>query len=111
MYFEVTGQRRGEHGGSVKTFVGPEKSPLAYRQVTQQHAADAHAFQTQNLQPEQFTHAADLALLAFAQDEAQLIFVLPGHPGRSERFAVEFEAMIEASTWQAANWPPPHPPT
>jgi hypothetical protein len=50
-----------------------------------------------DLQADQLAHAADLALLAFAQDEAQLVLVLPAHLGRLQdaKLAIEREAVVE----------------
>ena len=42
---------------------------------------------------DQFAHAPDLALAAFAQHEAQLVLVLPRHARGLELHAVELEAV------------------
>jgi hypothetical protein len=70
-------------------------APLPRRQRAQHDAADAHALEAQHLQADQLAHAADLALAAFAQHDAQLLLVLPAHPRRAQRPAVELEAVAQ----------------
>ena len=52
-------------------------APLAERQVAEHDAADAHPLQAEHLQADRLAHAADLALPALAQHEAQLVVVEP----------------------------------
>jgi hypothetical protein len=47
------------------------------------------ALQAHDTQPHGLAHAADLALLAFDEDEAQLLGVLPIHLGGLQGLAVQ----------------------
>ena len=80
---------------SSEALVLAQVAPLARRQVAELDAADADALEAGDFQADQLAHAADLALLAFAQDKAQLVLVLPAHLGRLQRLAVEREAVVE----------------
>src|SRR5260221_13231951 len=53
---------------SLKLLIRPQKPPLPHRQIVQPHFADTDAFQPQHFQPDHFAHAADLPVLAFAQN-------------------------------------------
>lgn len=53
----------------------PEVAPLARWQVAEHHAADAYTLEADDLQADQFAHAANLAFFAFAQHKTQLVFV------------------------------------
>ena len=57
--------------------VRPQVPPLAHRQSSQRHVAAADALQPGHEKTHELAHAADLALAALAQHEAQLVFVLP----------------------------------
>ena len=57
--------------------VGPQVPPLAHRQSSQRYVAAADALQPGHEKTHELAHAADLALAALAQYEAQLVFVLP----------------------------------
>src|SRR5690606_594218 len=70
-------------------------APLAHRQVAQHQIANTHALQTHNLQTDQFTHAANLAFLAFAQDKTQLVIVLPGHLGWQQGLTVQAQTKVQ----------------
>src|SRR5258706_12594177 len=70
-------------------------TPLSGRQLAERHAADAHAFQAGHVQAHEFAHAPDLALLALAQHEPQLIAVLPGDLGGLERYVIQAQAVIQ----------------
>ena len=71
--------------------VRTEITPLTGRQCAEHDVAHSHALETHDVQSDQFAHAANLALLAFAQHEAQLLAVLPANHRGLERYAVEFE--------------------
>src|SRR5487761_2504838 len=75
--------------------VASQVAPLAHGQRAQRDAPDAHAFQAGHGQADQFAHAADLALAAFAQDEAQLVLVLPRHARGLELDAVELQTVLQ----------------
>src|SRR5258705_4088893 len=79
----------------LKTLVAPQVAPLRGWQLAQYYVSDAHALESGDLESDEFAHAADLALLALAQYEAQLIPVLPAHFGALERRAVKAQAKIQ----------------
>lgn len=72
-----------------ETLVCAQIAPLPRRQVAEAHAPDAYPLQSGDFQADQLAHAADLPLAAIAQDEAQLVGVLPPDPGRAQFLAVE----------------------
>jgi hypothetical protein len=73
------GSRHAESAskGFSELLVGPQVPPLAYRQSSQRYIAAADSLQPGYEKAHQLAHAADLALAALAQDEAELVFVLP----------------------------------
>jgi hypothetical protein len=75
--------------------VATQVAPLAERQLPQSDAADAYAFESQNLEVYELAHAPDLPFLAFLQHKAQLIAVLPAHARVLECGAVQAQAMVE----------------
>ena len=81
--------------GTLETLVTAQIAPLPDRQITERHFADAHAPQASHLQSDQFAHAPDLALLAFTQNEAQLILVLPGNGCPLECRSIKAQAEIQ----------------
>ena len=76
--------------------MGAQIAPLAGRQVAQHHAADADALEADHLEADLLAHAADLALLAFGEHEAQLLGVLPVDPRGLQRLAVQAQAVAQA---------------
>src|SRR5690606_20060082 len=74
----------------------PQVAPLPERQGAERDPADAHTLQAGHLEADQLAHAPDLALAPFAQHEAQLVLVLPGHLGRPQLDAVEPQAVAQA---------------
>ena len=68
---------------------------MADRQVAQTHAAYANAFQSGYLETDQLAHPSDLTLLALAQNETQLVSILPRDLRALERNAVELEPVVE----------------
>ncbi|MEO5338727.1 MAG: hypothetical protein H7841_17855 [Magnetospirillum sp. WYHS-4] len=67
---------------------------LPDRQVAEWNAADAHALQADDLEPDQLAHAADLAFFPFPQNEVELIFILPGHYGGQQFFTVQAQTVV-----------------
>ena len=70
-------------------FVAAQIAPMSLRQVAEQHFAYAHALQAGDFETDELAHAANLAFLALAQNEAQLIVILPFDVGAFERLVVE----------------------
>src|SRR6185436_2327139 len=68
---------------------------LPERQVAKLDAANSYALEAADAQPHQFAHAPDLAFLAFAQHETQLIGVLPRDLRRLERGAVQAQPVVQ----------------
>uniref|UniRef100_A0A1I7YBE7 GP-PDE domain-containing protein n=1 Tax=Steinernema glaseri TaxID=37863 RepID=A0A1I7YBE7_9BILA len=83
----------------TKTLAQDDKASFQLRhsglQVAQHQIANTHALQTHNLQTDQFTHAANLAFLAFAQDKTQLVIVLPGHLGWQQGLTVQAQTKVQ----------------
>ena len=61
----------------LKLFLLAEVAPLAGGDVAEHDVADSDAFEANYLKPNEFTHASNLSFFAFAQDEAELIVILP----------------------------------
>src|SRR3546814_12988961 len=80
---------------SKKAFAFLKVAPLPRRQVAQHYAPHAYALQTDDFQADLFAHAPNLALLAFLQDETQLIVVLPAYLRALQRFAIQRQTVIE----------------
>src|SRR3546814_7358831 len=80
---------------SKKAFAFLKVAPLPRRQVAQHYAPHAYALQTDDFQADLFAHAPNLALLAFLQDETQLIVVLPAYMRALQRFAIQRQTVIE----------------
>src|SRR5574343_1304966 len=98
-----TKPKRPTAGGAEKHFKGESETlvrrqiaPLPGWQLPQRHAAHADALEADHLEADLFAHAADLALLAFLEHEAQLLGVLPVHLRGLERLAVQAQAMAQA---------------
>ena len=64
--------------------------------MAEHDVADADALEADHLEPDQLAHAADLALLALGEHEAQLLGVLPVDARPLERLAVEGQAVPQA---------------
>ena len=62
---------------ALRTSRPAKVAPLAHRQRAERDAAAAHALQSGHHEADQLAHAADLALAALAQREAQLVLVRP----------------------------------
>src|SRR5690606_41834504 len=80
---------------SAEALILPQETPLPQRQVAELDLADAHALEAHHVQPNLFAHAADLALAALAQHEAQLVVVDPFDLGRPQRAVVQPQAVVE----------------
>lgn len=64
-------------GKGSEAFVRPQVAPLTRRQLAQRNAADADAFDHRRSQAHELTHALDLPVSAFMQDDAQLLLAKP----------------------------------
>ena len=71
-------QRITTCSASSEGFVGAQIPPLPKREVSEADTPDADALEADDVQADQLAHATDLPLATFAQNEAQLVFVLPG---------------------------------
>ena len=83
---EGWGEGATEH---LKSLIRPQIPPLPYRQIAKHDATYADSLQSNHPQADHFAHAPDLAFLAFAQYEIELIFILPAYLGRLQRLAIE----------------------
>ncbi len=70
-------------------------APFAIGQIAEVHLADADALEGLHFEAHELTHAADLALSAFAEDESELAAFGAGDLGGAELPSVEFEAVAE----------------
>jgi len=65
------------------------------RQLAERDASGAHALQSGHRETDRLAHAPDLALLALAQNNTQLMLVLPRDARRLQLLAVELETVIQ----------------
>src|SRR5690625_763907 len=72
----------------VEALAPPQIAPLAGWQITQHNATHAHTLEADHLESDLFAHPAYLALLAFTNDEPQLILVLPDDCCFTQRLAI-----------------------
>ena len=80
---------------AVRTAHRDQIPPLTRLERPELHVSDTDAFQADDRQADELAHAPDLALLAFAQDETQLIAVLPPHVCPLQDLAIEREPVIQ----------------
>ena len=63
--------------------------------MSQRDAADSHPFQSNYLETDSFAHAANLALAALTQHEAQLVLVLPADLAGAQYLIIQRETVVE----------------
>ena len=66
----------------------PKVAPLPRRQLPQLDVPNADALEAHDLKADLFAHATNLALFAFGQHKAKLLWVLPFHLCTFEGLAV-----------------------
>ena len=71
----------------------PKVAPQSRRQLAQLDVPNTDALEAHDLKADLFAHAANLALFAFGQYKAKLLWVLPFHLGTFERFAIQAQAV------------------
>jgi hypothetical protein len=64
-------------GLGLEALIGTQIAPLPRRQLPQLDAPNADALEADHLKAHLFAHAANLALFAFGQHKAKLLWVLP----------------------------------
>src|SRR5579863_8168598 len=82
-------------GRRSELLVWHQIAPLSLRQLTKRNLTHPNPLQADHLKADQFAHAADLMLLAFAQDESQLFAVLPADFGGPKENVVERQTVPE----------------
>ena len=78
---------------ALKRLFGAQITPLPHGQSTQADAAHANSLEAHHLQTHLLAHAPNLTFLAFFENKAKLLWVLPFHLGRLQGLAIQTEAM------------------